>query len=399
MMSSSDNNSNLLEIALEARACECCGAMNAESLWSSQSTVVRAHNTWKFPFNVAVCRSCGFCFASPGPRQDDLARYYADGLTGYKEIGLPYSVDARIRVLERYSVPDGVFAEIGGDQPGEFHRRCASLFGRQLVVDVASDVPAELRSVHDLPENSIDVLAHYDVLEHVVQAKDFLAACHRALKLGGVMVCEVPDLRLYPRNLLLLEFEHVNHFSASTLTAVARSVGLNLVELGHMCSRPYGILGVFRKETSSMVLAADTQCEFIDALACVHGGLQQIRRNELQIQQLQLRIMEISQRGGRVTLWAVTDLLRRLLDGIDLPKSVWVVDSDPRRKSHLESEGVLVSEPIHCIAHIEQSELLVICAPRYRSEILEWVVRETGKNFGSDALVVLGSGPSGESLT
>lgn len=393
------STNKILEVTLEPRACECCGGNDLEPVWSSQSVVTRANNTWRFPFNLAVCRSCGFCLASPGPKHDDLARYYAEGLTGFKEIGLPYSVDARMTVLERYRAPQGVFAEIGGDQPGEFHRRCAPLFGKQLVVEVSEDTPAELRSVHDLTENSVDVLAHYDVLEHVTKVKDFLAACHRALKPGGVMICEVPDLRLYPRNLVMLEFEHVNHFSASTLTAIARKVGLNLVELGHICSRPYGFLSVFRKEAVQATAAIDPECEFIDALACVRGGLEQIRRNESQIEELKQRITSMGASQKKITLWAVTDLLRRLLANFTLPESAMVVDSDPRRRDHLKQDGILVVQPIGCIEHIAHSELLVICAPRYKSGILDWVTHETGKTFAADALVVLGTGPSGESLT
>jgi SAM-dependent methyltransferase len=389
----------MLEIALYPRACECCGGSDLEPVWSSQGLVRRATNIWRFPVNVAVCRACGFCFASPGPKHEDLARYYAEGLAGYKEIGLPYSVDARMSVLERYRITDGVFAEIGGDRPGEFHRRCAPLFGKQLVVEVSDDTPAELRSVHDLAENSVDVLAHYDVLEHVAEVKDFLTACHRALKPGGVMICEVPDMRLYPRNLLLLECEHVNHFSAATLTAIARLAGLSLVELEHICSRPYGFLSVFRKEEASAVTGFDTQCEFIDALACVRGGIEQIRRNDAQIQALRQRITMLGDSRQKVTLWAVTELLRRLLDNYKLPDSAIVVDSDPRRINHLEQEGILVSQPKDCIEHIAHSELLVICAPRYKSGILDWVAHETGKTFAGDALAVIGAGPSGETLT
>lgn len=399
MTSQPVHTTKVLEITLEPRSCECCGGKDVELLWSSQSTVVRASRTWKFPYNVAVCRICGFCFASPGPKHDDLARYYADGLTGYKEIGLPYSVDARIGVLTRYSVPDGVFAEIGGDQPGEFHRRCAPFFGRQLVVDVANDTPAELRSVHDLPEHTVDVLAHYDVLEHVTEVRDFLAACHRALKPGGIMICEVPDLRLYPRNLLLLEFEHVNHFSPVTLTAIARRVGLNLIELGHLCSRPYGLLGVFRKEVVQTLPDMSMQCEYIDALACVRGGIAQIERTEAQIDALRVQLATMGAGQKKITLWAVTDLMRRVLANFTLPETAIVVDSDPRRRDHLAQDGVLVSEPKNCIEHIAQSELLVICAARYKSGILDWVARETGKTFAADELVVLGAGPAGETLT
>jgi hypothetical protein len=266
-------------------------------------------------------------------------------------------------------------------------------------VEVSDDTPAELRSVHDLAENSVDVLAHYDVLEHVAEVKDFLTACHRALKPGGVMICEVPDMRLYPRNLLLLECEHINHFSAVTLTAIARQAGLSLVELEHICSRPYGFLSVFRKEGASAATGFDTQCEFIDALACVHGGIEQIRRNDVQIQALRQRITMLGGSRQKVTLWAVTELLRRLLDNYKLPDSAIVVDSDPRRINHLEQEGILVSQPKDCIEHIAHSELLVICAPRYKSGILDWVAHETGKTFAGDTLAVIGTGPSGETLT
>lgn len=389
----------MLEITLEPRACECCGGTDLELLWSSQSIVARARNTWRFPFRVAVCRNCGLCFGSPGPRHADLARYHAEGMSGHKEIGLPYSVEARMNVLERYSVPNGVFAEIGGDQPGEFHRRCAPLFGRQLVVEISEDTPAELRSVHDLAENSVDVLAHYDVLEHVADVRGFLAACYRALRPGAVMICEVPDLRLYPRNLLLLEFEHVNHFSATTLNAIARQVGFNLVEIGHICSRPYGFLSVFRKEPVQAMGGVDSRSEFIDALACVRGGIEQIQRAEAQIEALRQRLAILGERGKKITLWAVTDLMRRLLANFALPETAIVVDSDPRRRDHLAQDGVLVSEPKNCIEHIAQSELLVICAARYKSGILDWVARETGKTFPADELVVLGAGPAGETLT
>ncbi len=92
-------------------------------------------------------------------------------------------------------------------------------------------------------------------------------------------------------------------------------------------------------------------------------------------------------------------MLHCLLDNFALPSSAIVVDSDPRRRDHLEQNGIPVFQPGDRVEHIAGSELLVICAPRYRSEILEWVTRETGKSFAADALAVIGAGPSGETLT
>jgi hypothetical protein len=213
------------------------------------------------------------------------------------------------------------------------------------------------------------------------------------------MICEVPDLRLYSRNLLLLEFEHVNHFSVATLNGIAEKVGLRLIEVSHICSRPYGFLSVFRKEFFNASPKNGDPCEFIDALACVRGGLQQIRRLELQVDALRQQLTIMEKNGQKVTIWAVTDFLRRLIAGFTLPESVTVVDSDSRRQKHLEKYGIEVLEPKDSIEHISKSDLLVICAPRYKAEIIEWIRLQTGKTFAGSKIVVLGSGPFGETLS
>jgi hypothetical protein len=385
------------KINLQPRSCECCSGNNLELVWANEAIVSRAKNTWQFPFSIAVCRDCGFSFNSPCPSSADLSLYYADGLTGYKEIALPYSIDARIEVLKNFSAPSGVFAEIGGDQPGEFHKRCSSLFGKLLLVDVSDDSSTELKSVHNLPENSLDVIAHYDVLEHVADVKSFLTACCRALKSGGVMVCEVPDIRLYPRNLLLQEFTHVNHFSTTTLSAIASQVGLAPIELGHMCSRPYGLLAVFRKQEAKNSPMPSTY-EYLDALACLSGGIAQIRFCEKHIENVRQQITLLASKQQKITIWAVTDLLRSLLVNFDLPANAVVVDSDPRRKDHLIDLGVKVHRPVDVMEHVKNSELLVICAPRYRPEIIDWIAVNTGKKFSAASVQVIGTGPFGETL-
>jgi len=383
------------EIKLQPRSCEVCGGVNLEYVWSSVATVARTSGVLRFPYSVSVCRNCGFCFNSPCPANSDLVSYYADGPPGFKGIGLPYSIDARLTVLQQYSVPNGVYAEIGGDQPDEFHRRCAPLFGTLLNLDINDSLGEEKKTIIDLAENSLDVLAHYDVLEHVADVKDFLSACYRALKPGGFMICEVPDIRLYPRNLLLQEYEHVNHFSTTTLSAITSQVGLNPVEFSHICSRPYGFLAVFQKGNIN-IPKSFFKDEFIDALACVHGGIMQIKRCDEHIELVRQQIRLLGEK--KITIWGVTDLLRSLLADFELSESILVVDSDPERKFHLKDLGVTVLQPKDVTEHIKYSELLVICAPRYCLEIVNWVAQKTAKTFSGSELQVIGSGPSGETL-
>ena len=384
------------EIKRENRSCECCGNNDLEKVWETQGKIKRAKDIWLFPISVVVCRDCGFCFNSPAPKQKDLDNYYRDGLPGYKGIGLPYSIDVRLEVISRYSSIQGIFAEIGGDDPGEFHKRCSSFFSSCINLDINKKA-GNLGTIQDLEESSVDVIAHYDVLEHITNVKEFLIGCYRALKSGGVMICEVPDIRLYPRNLLLQEVEHVNHFSTNTLSAIACQVGLRPIEFSHICSRPFGLLCVFRKEA----IPSHTNVapfEYTESIACINNGIEQIRRFKDTLSVIRNRIDKAAGNGGKVTIWGVTDLLESLLADYKIPDSAIIADSDPRRENHFQSEGISVAQPKHAQRHIEESELLVICAPRYKDEILDWIIQKTKKSFQANSLIVMGAGLSGETL-
>ena len=108
--------------------------------------------------------------------------------------------------------------------------------------------------------------------------------------------------------------------------------------------------------------------------------------------------VQLEARGRRITLWGVTDLLRRLLDDWTLPKMAVVVDVDPRRRTHLEAQGVEVFQPHEQRDHVRESDLLVFCAPRYRDQIVELAARQSGRRFSGSVLEVLGAGEAGESL-
>ncbi|HAT39092.1 methyltransferase domain-containing protein [Polynucleobacter necessarius] len=383
---------------MEFRACESCGGTNFDLIWKNSAQVTRVNGEWQFPINTVLCRNCGFCFSSPAPSKSSLEKYYSNGYSGCKSIGLPYSIGARVQILKKYAAPDGVFAEVGGDEPGDFHKACASLFKTQLVIDISNDIDSKLRSVKNLEGESVDVLAHYDVLEHVLDIKDFLGECLRVLKPSGIMICEVPNLRLYPRNLLMLECEHVNHFSVNTLSNIAREIGFTLIEVSHKCSRSFGFLAVFCKQPEKNAVSYDHTVEYIDALACLRGGMDQIELMLSNVKKLTEKINTLSLENKKMTLWGVTEILRRILEVMKLPKGAIIVDSDPRRKGFLLNEGIEVFEPKNVIEHIATSDLIIICAPRYKSEIIDWIFKKSGKQISSDNIVVLGESLSGESL-
>ena len=212
------------------------------------------------------------------------------------------------------------------------------------------------------------------------------------------MICEVPNLKLYPDNLLLQEFEHVNHFTISSLSMIAEKAGFNLIEFDDICSRPYGFVAIFRKDDSNKDYNKKNINEFSEARESVIGGLKQIDINNIQLLSVRKKISQLTKDNKKIILWGVTDLLRSLLNDYKISDQVMVVDSDPRRKDDLIMYGVKVGQPIKYINEFLNSDLLVICAPRYSSEILTWVKSNTGKIFKDESLSVIGVNSSGKTL-
>jgi predicted SAM-dependent methyltransferase len=347
-MSQRLSKNKIIYLKTELRLCECCGGGDLELMWTSKSVVVRKINTWEFPVNISICRDCGFCFSSPSPNNDDLMKYHEDGNVGFKGGSLPYSIDERLRILNKYKVPDGIFVEIGGDDPGEFHQKCSRYFSQLISIEVTQELKNKSININSLKE-SVDVITHYDVLEHVLDVKHFLSNCYDALKRGGVMICEVPNLKLYPDNLLLQEFEHVNHFTISSLSMIAEKAGFNLIEFDDICSRPYGFVAIFRKDDSNKDYNKKNINEFSEARESVIGGLKQIDINNIQLLSVRKKISQLTKDNKKIILWGVTDLLRSLLNDYKISDQVMVVDSDPRRKDDLIMYGVKLGQPIKYI--------------------------------------------------
>ena len=381
------------------RACENCLQSEADIIWQSESLVKRSKNMWRFPYNISICKNCGFCFSSPGPSKEDLNSYHKEGLSGFKEIGLPYSIEKRIKILKKYANPKGIFVEVGGDAPFEFHSELEKIFKEQIAVDISEDIPSKHRNLNNFKSNSVDIVTHYDVLEHVLEVKDFLSSCHKILKCAGIMICEVPNMRLYPKNLVMLEFEHVNHFSVNTLSSIASQVGFELIDVNYNCSRPHGFLSVFKKVSKKISFYYDHKTEYIKSLACIKGGIDQIKKLDLELENTNKKMELFLKSRKKIVIWAVTDLSRRLIEKTKLNQNVKVVDSDPRRKDHLLNFGIKVYQPKEELEYINQSDLLIISAARYKNEILDWILQRINKTFEGNNLIVLGDSKSLGTMT
>lgn len=382
---------------VESRFCESCGTNDFDLIWENKTTIKRRNYIWIIKNNVSICRNCGFCFCSPAPNKKQLKQYYEDGNIGYKEISLPYSIDERLRILEKYKVEDGLFIEIGGDAPLEFHNKCNDFFKDHYSIEVSKELKNKSNNIEKF-NDSVDVIAHYDVLEHVIDIKGFLNNCYKALKSDGVMICEVPNLALYPKNLLLLEAEHVNHFTILSLSRIAFQVGFHLIEFDNNASRPYGFVAIFKKNKNVQKLKFEDKNEYSDSKKYILGGLKQIEKNNKFLKLLTKKVNKLSENGQKIVLWGVTDLMRSLLRNFNVRKNIIILDSDPRRKDDLILNNLPVKQPINCKEELLSASLLIICAPRYASEILKWIKINIGKTFNGKSLDIIGVNSEGKTL-
>lgn len=390
-------NKKIKKIKTESRVCQCCNGSDLELLWTDKGNIVRRRYIWELTVNISICRTCGFCFSSPGPINTELMKYYEDGNVGFKEIGLPYSIEKRIRILSKYKKPRGIFVEIGGDGPGEFHQRCKKYFNKMFSVEITKELKRKSCDIKSMRE-SVDVLTHYDVLEHVSNVKKFLCDCYNALKINGVMVCEVPNIKRYPKNLLLQELEHINHFSISSLSKIAQNIGFTLIEYDLKASRPHGFVAVFKKTQKKKISNEKYINEYASAKKWILGGIKQIKKNEEKILLVKSKINKLSKNNKKIIIWGVTDLLRSLIKNLEINENLTIVDSDPRRKNDLILDKIEVEEPRNTIDKLRKADLLIICAPRYSNEILNWIKVNVGREFFGDMLNVIGVNASGKTL-
>ena len=181
-----------INIETRERVCDNCGNSAPESLWQYERTVTSRSKKWHFKVNNVICPSCGFVYVAPAYTNAVLGEYYADSATYFR---VDYSIDKRMSVIGRHAT-GGTYVELGAKDKTEFHERLEGQFDRVLTQELGDTSDADLKDINAIQPGTVDMVAHYFVLEHVPAVRDFLNDCRNMLKDGGIMVVEVPDLAL-----------------------------------------------------------------------------------------------------------------------------------------------------------------------------------------------------------
>ncbi|MDG1914202.1 MAG: class I SAM-dependent methyltransferase [Crocinitomix sp.] len=169
----------------------------------------------KDTFSIVTCNNCGFHFTNPIPTLDKIGEYYkAESYVSHSSTnkGLinklyqrvrKYTLKQKVKLVKRVSKGNNT-ADIGAGT-GHFLNACQEAGFNALGLEPDADARAfaektfkaniqSLDELHDLPNESRDVITMWHVLEHVYELRKDLDKITKILKPDGRLIVAVPNM-------------------------------------------------------------------------------------------------------------------------------------------------------------------------------------------------------------
>ncbi len=229
-------------------ACPACG--------SSENT----QKYQKFGLNYPRCTNCGTVYVSPRPPLEVLFDFYqnsknyqywsefifpATEVIRREKIFIP-RVDLIDALRTKHGFGHERFIEVGAG----YGMLCEELNKRHLFDEVVAVEPTPFLAevcrkkgitVIEKPieqvqfNNKVDVVANFEVLEHLFSPREFLIACHNVLKVNGFLIVTCPNIEGFDVSILgessdIIDTEHLNYFTVSSLSRLLTSIGFEVIE-------------------------------------------------------------------------------------------------------------------------------------------------------------------------
>ncbi len=233
---------------LEVVRCLICGA-------SAQAPVCR-----KFNLDIVRCKQCGFVYANPRLTKDDLWTRYSstyfwdeylpsygvhDGQFDLRDFDIRYH--AMLEMVAARVPPPGNLLEIGAgagfflkaaERAGwevagtEILEAAIGFAGSRLGLQLRQEAAEQLTA----PARSADVIAMFEVIEHLLDPQIVLEKVRGALRPGGLVILSTPNFNSLSRRALgagwavLSPAEHVYYFKRASLRRLLTQAGFSNVE-------------------------------------------------------------------------------------------------------------------------------------------------------------------------
>jgi 2-polyprenyl-3-methyl-5-hydroxy-6-metoxy-1,4-benzoquinol methylase len=372
-------------------------------------------------YDVVVCDKCGAGFADGIPSQDDLDRYYAerskytyahnDGaespydLKRFEKIAdqieahLP---DKAARILDIGCATGGLLAELKkrgyrnlvGSDPSPV---CAIAARRLYDLEVRTVTLRE----HALWPERFDAVLLVGVFEHLRDVGPLARIAAKLLTPGGFLYCAQPDVATFAEceNAPYQQFsvEHVNFFSAASMTRMMAEAGLAPREIWHWQVE-------WREGTTDSVLSGAYGSRPVEsrALSSDHSYAQISERPSmpncetkvglgrylswcrLKDEALVDVVEKLVSSREPILIWGTGTLTRRLLAMTRLREAVITafVDANPLMRGRLLAERpILAPEEVG-----GYEETIFVCSKTFEREIMALIGKRRGQ---SNRLILL----------
>jgi len=213
-------------------------------------------------FTYRECNHCGTLFTSPRPTGEILAAFYrqSQNYAVWNSSIFPATEAARrerifvprarrtIDLCRQFGVEGGTMLEVGA----AFGTFCDAVrehafFGKIVAVEPTPGLAQTCRErgfiTHEetvealtFPRGGADVIAAFEVIEHLFSPQDFIRRCADFLRPGGLLICSCPSgtglgtlvLREKAR---VVDHEHLNYFNPKSVGMLLERCGLETLEV------------------------------------------------------------------------------------------------------------------------------------------------------------------------
>lgn len=195
------------------------------------------------------CEHCGFGSLEPLPSENDLLEIYQEDYHNYLDDS-DYLADAqkKYEFVKNYLVPQDRILDIGcglGHFLAIAKADGVEVQGYDISVEAAKlcqtrfniSVNSNHFNTNLFQSSSFDLITGFDVIEHIVNFKDSLAAYHQWLKQNGLLMITTPDLDSWDAKILGTKWygftripQHINYFDRRSIQMILEESGFEIIE-------------------------------------------------------------------------------------------------------------------------------------------------------------------------